>query len=386
MPQFSFKELAIIRKLAGDGNPPVDIQKNLAKARVQVTKRQMKRKTSVKGLGPDLTSVRRVLKGYTHCQGKPEARGRKKKLSKANVRRLNTIRLQLIKKAAGEQEVHWEDVIKKARVPSVSPQTVGMRLREEGYDVSARPPREKPMRDAKIFLERAEISSAWKYLPENYFADDVDLIMDNKHFDVPTNDRAKRYARMRRVRFHLRTRSEGLKAGFTRPSGKSKHKINPGAKVLVCAAIVNCKVKVWEYLPRRWCAAAAADLYEKILYKALRRHRGIKKSYKILEDNDPTGYKSKLATKVKDKLGIKPITFPRYSPDLNPLDFFLWAEVERRMAQHGFPKGEGKQAYLERLRRTAKAIPKPVIRKALMQMKRRAKAIADARGGDIALD
>ena len=91
MPQFSFKELAIIRKLAGDGNPPVDIQKNLAKARVQVTKRQMKRKTNVKGLGPDLTSVRRVLKGYTHCQGKPEARGRKKKLSKANVGRYTTL-------------------------------------------------------------------------------------------------------------------------------------------------------------------------------------------------------------------------------------------------------------------------------------------------------
>ena len=63
--RLSFQELAIIRKMAGDGNPPVDIQKNLAKARVQVIKRQMKRKTNVKCSGPDLTSVRRALKGYT---------------------------------------------------------------------------------------------------------------------------------------------------------------------------------------------------------------------------------------------------------------------------------------------------------------------------------
>ena len=145
MPQFSFNELAVIHRMAGVGTAPVDIQKSLAKARAQVSKRQMKRKTKVKGLGPDLTSVRRVLKGSTHCQGKPETRGAKKKLSKPNVRRLNTMRLQLIKEASGEREVHWQDVIEKARVPSVSPQTARKRLREEGYDVGGRPPREKPM-------------------------------------------------------------------------------------------------------------------------------------------------------------------------------------------------------------------------------------------------
>lgn len=58
-----------------------------------------------------------------------------------------------------------------------------------------------------------------------------------------------------------------------------------------------------------------------------------------VKDNDPTGYKSRKATEVKDELGIRAMDFPRYSPDLNPMDFFLWEEVERRMAKNA-PAGQ----------------------------------------------
>ena len=51
------------------------------------------------------------------------------------------------------------------------------------------------------------------------------------------------------------------------------------------------------------------------------------------QDNDPAGYKSKKALDAKDSLGITALDFPRYSPDLNPMDFFLWEEVERRMTK-----------------------------------------------------
>ena len=43
---------------------------------------------------------------------------------------------------------------------------------------------------------------------------------------------------------------------------------------------------------------------------------------------------------VKDGLGITALDFPRYSPDLNPMDFFLWEEVERRMAKNAPPGPE----------------------------------------------
>ena len=75
--------------------------------------------------------------------------------------------------------------------------------------------------------------------------------------------------------------------------------MNPGARVHVAAAIVNSKVRVWHYLPRRWCADAACDFYEGVLAPVLRRCRKGKGTFRILEDNDPTGYKSKKAIDCK---------------------------------------------------------------------------------------
>ena len=43
----------------------------------------------------------------------------------------------------------------------------------------------------------------------------------------------------------------------------------------------------------------------------------------VLDDNDPTGYKSNKALEAKRKLGIQATRFPKYSPDLNPLDFYV---------------------------------------------------------------
>ena len=83
-------------------------------------------------------------------------------------------------------------------------------------------------------------------------------------------------------------------------------------------------------------------------------------------------------------MSIEPIEFPPYSPDLNPLDYFLWSEVNRRMALKD--KLESKLAYMARLRRTAMSIEPPLIKKAIAQMKDRAQAICDNKGGDISLD
>ena len=131
----------------------------------------------------------------------------------------------------------------------------------------------------------------------------------------------------------MRTRSEGLKEGYTKP-GK-KHQVNPGGFVIVCAGIINCRVKVWHYLPRgRWNGQTAVDTYKGPIYRALRRNRGEKRTYSVLEDNDPAGYKCRKAVAAKAELGIEAKTFPRYSPDLNPLDYFLWHEVEERMAKN----------------------------------------------------
>ena len=36
-------------------------------------------------------------------------------------------------------------------------------------------------------------------------------------------------------------------------------------------------------------------MYEKVILKTLKKHRGAKRKYNIIEDNDPSGYKSNIA-------------------------------------------------------------------------------------------
>ena len=63
--------------------------------------------------------------------------------------------------------------------------------------------------------------------------------------------------------------------------------------VNVCAGIINCRVRVWEYLPKTWNGEVAASLYRGAIATALKKCRGEKDKYRILEDNDPTGFRSR---------------------------------------------------------------------------------------------
>ena len=64
------------------------------------------------------------------------------------------------------------------------------------------------------------------------------------------------------------------------------------------------------------------------MLRALKAKSPGKKKFTIVEDNDPTGYTSKKAVAAKEDSKITAVALPRYSPDLNPLDFFLWSEVD----------------------------------------------------------
>lgn len=336
--------------------------------------------------GPSVRAVQRAVSGQTHRRGRSETRGRKKKLSTQNVRQLNIVRKTLIKNAGGEREVHWSDVIQKARVPKVHRSTAYRSLQDAGINVRARTPRQKPMRNKDHEQNRLRICKKWAALPASYFTTKIHLIMDNKQWDIPTSIVGKRFSKMKKVRFHLRTPHEGVKPGFTKPDVR-KQRVNPGGKVSVCAGIIKGKVRLWHYLPKsNWCGKVAADTYKSTIFKALRQHVGHKRKYVVMEDNDPTGYKSNIAKKAKEDLGIHAIDYPQHSPDLNPMDFYVWAEIDRRMSKHKAPNNETQIQYKARLRRTAMNLPEAVVRKAVLSIKQRAKAIVEAKGGDIPRD
>ncbi len=334
---------------------------------------------------PSLRTVQRAINGKTFRRGATETRGRKKRLSPKNVRQLDKARKTLIKQAKGESEVHWKDVIKKARVPKVDPTTASRALAAAGFDIKARRPREKPLRTPEHRVERVQICKKWVKRPVKYFTDKVDLIMDNKKFEIPMTAAGKKFLRVKSVRFHLRTKAEGLKDGYTKPNTK-RHRINTGGKVDVCAGIIGGKIGLWHYLPKKsWSGQLAADTYKGPIAKALNKHVGDKASFVVLEDNDPTGYKSGKGKQAKKELKISAIEFPRHSPDLNPMDFFVWPEVERRMAKNP-PKKETQAQYKARLRRVAMGIPETLVRAAVMSIRKRAKMVVTAKGGDIKRD
>ena len=191
---------------------------------------------------PTLCNVWKVLKGKTYKRGSTETRGRPKTLTTAQLRKIYKTREELILKTKGEEEITWPRVLKAARV-RCDPTTAAKNLKEAGYDVEARRHRLKSLRPEDALQERFETASRWRRYPASYWTDTLHLIMDNKRWEVPTHEMAKRAAKIRKVRFILRTRAEGLKKGFTKPHPK-KHKMNPGASVSVVAGISRGRVRV----------------------------------------------------------------------------------------------------------------------------------------------
>ena len=78
---------------------------------------------------------------------------------------------------------------------------------------------EKPLLGPEDVAERLEACRKLRSLPKDCFADQVDTIIDNTVWDVPATTHARKYLNQRKVRGHLRTRLEGLKAECTKPSG-----------------------------------------------------------------------------------------------------------------------------------------------------------------------
>lgn len=371
-PHLTPAELNSMQAKSASGQTPLAIHSWLEKARA-------KKKLEA----PSPGSVRKALKGKTYKRGVVETRGRKRMLSSRAVKAINAARKKLLKKAGNEEEVTWDQCRRAAKATKCDPTTVARSFQREGLDVKARPPREKPQREAHHEEDRKTICKRWARYPENYFHE-LDLITDNKRFKVATYKRAVKYLKQTKIRRHLRTRSEGIAKECVKPSQK-KQKMNPGGSVHILCGISKGKIALWHNVGKAWNSKVAAECYKGPMLKALKKHCGDKASYRIMEDNDPVGYKSSAGEAAKKEAGIKAIEYPRHSPDLNPLDFSLWHEIERRMAAL-VNKPMSVKDYEAKLRRVALALPKSLVEKAVGNIRVRAKAVAQAKGGNIARD
>ena len=367
-------ELDRMRELLGKGKTPLQIHAWLWRTRQR------------KGIvGPNITNVRKALQGKAYKNGVAETRGVKRKLTRKQVLKLDGVRKRLLKQADSEDKVTWTHVLRKGRLAmKVTERTLAKNFQDEGLDVKWRPARDSQDLTADDKKERKLICGKWRFLPNDYFPKKVDAIMDMKKFAVPTHNRAFRFVKKRRVKGHIRTRGEGS-ASYCRKPNTRKNKVNPGGSVNICAAIMNGRLHLWHDVGKKWNAEVAASLYRGPLLKALKKYRGIKDRYVVVEDNDPTGYKSKKAITAKEEVGISTVEWPRYSPDLNPLDFHVWHQIEEAVISK--LKGPiSVKAFAARLARAAKALPRKQILDAVSEMKSRAKAIFHAKGGLIERD
>ena len=358
--------------------PPVEIHKHLEKARAK------------KGIAaPGLTTIRKFLKGRTHRRGMVETRGRKASYTRSQVLTMDRKRLELVKKMKDKKkrytQLRWKDVQRAARVPQAHRTTAAHAFHREGLNVTLRRSREKPQRSAEHEAERKAICGKVRRYPRRYFSEVVDLIIDNKKFEIPTSAAARQHLAKQQARWQLRTPQEGLSPGFTAPNGK-RHRINPGGWVSILAGISGDRVVLWEEVGKQWNGARASEMYHGPIKKFLKKKRGNKSSYLLVEDNDPSGYKSSKGMEAKKEIGIRTMKWPRYSPDLMPLDFSLWADVNRRMAESAPSGYESIMCFKQRLRRTALATSRATVMQMVDAIRKKAQEIYDADGGDIRSD
>ena len=84
------------------------------------------------------------------------------------------------------------------------------------------------------------------------------------------------------------------------------------------------------------------------------------------------------------QLNVNVFEIPRRSPDLNPLDYGFWSEVNNRLrrqeAKFTAEFTESRDAFIRRLRRTILGIPSSVLLPMVTNMKRRCEQLQSAHG------
>ena len=154
--------------------------------------------------------------------------------------------------------------------------------------------------------------------------------------------------------------------------------------VKIVAGVANGKVLLWHDYGANWNGSVAAGVYSGPMKAALIQAWPKKNSHLVLEDNDPTGFKSGKGEEAKVAAKINVLELPRRSPDLNVLDYAIWKAVSTNMRrqERSFPsrKRETRNEYIARLRRTALRLPRTTIEKSIASMVRRCELLYRAKG------
>ena len=310
--------------------------------------------------------------------------GRKALLDEAAVDKLADKLNSMVEKADGKYEV-TAAALKRATRTKASDRTILDALHKRG--IFFRRLREKPVLTEQDVSDRKAFAEKYEKKPASWWNTAIHLTIDVKHFKVLPHGNARKHVAQEATRGAYRKAGQGLNKGYTKPLTKTK--FNTGAKgVKVLAGVGNGRVLVWEYLDgKQWSAETAAEFYKGPIAKKLKAVFPERTRFTVLEDNDPSGFKTKRGQEAKDEAKISTFDIPKRSPCLNVCDYFLWSDVNRRMREQERPwpasKKETRAEFLKRLRRTALATRPATVRAAVGDMKRRCARLLAAEGGNI---
>ena len=323
------------------------------------------------------TSLYRYVKGETHSWSATEERGRKRSLRQREVVKLDQARKRLLKAADGAYRVTYEDIQREAGLEMACCQRVVQdALRARG--VRFRTPRRKVCISEQDAAARLQVAKTWIRRPSTYWSKHVHAYVDNKAFPLPlTPAQRKRYQKTH-VTGHLRTATEGITRGCTKP--REKHSFLGLPSVTITAAVAKDRVIMWHVVGKSWNGTTAADMYRGPLKKALKTTWGVRKSYRIVEDGDRKGNQSGLGVEAKRQAKIQAITLPPRTPSWMPLDYAVWAAIENAMDESAPVGSETKDEYLARLETCARSLPRGFIRKVIARMKGNIQGVINARG------
>ena len=322
------------------------------------------------------STVTRFLKKGRKAQGRPPA------LTSAQVDRLEAKLKELIKKADRKQIVTLKQLKLKSKCKA-SERTISRAL--HARQIYFRPLRSKPSLTPEDIAARTQFAADYKAKTRGWWLRHVHLHIDCKVFPVLLSGKARAQAAMSATRGAYRRRGQGLDFPYVRPGKASQSKYG-GRGVTVLAGLGGGKVLVWKYVVgRNWSGTVASEMYRGPVKRALQKQYPSCRKWRVLEDNDPSGFQSTKGVQAKADSHIEPFRIPKRSPQLNVCDFALWKEVNKRMRKQEATwkpsKRETRSEYLGRLRRTALRLPASFVNASISDMRRRCQRLHAVRGG-----
>ena len=177
-------------------------------------------------------------------------------------------------------------MLKKAAKTNVCDKTIRRALLSKG--IKFRRLRTKPTLTREDIKARLLFAETYKGKSVAWWKSNIHMIIDCKTFPAYTTARGRSYAAQREIRGVYRELGQGLDDAYVLAPRDLKFK--PGSSaVKIVAGIGKGKVLLWHDYGKNWNGTVAAEVYKGPMLAALKENWPGRKSFNVLEDNDPTG-------------------------------------------------------------------------------------------------